>query len=99
MNARRARAEREIDVRDGNGVRREAGKLRGFDETVHGSVIWHFRSSGREAGADVRAHTRVDGRLDDGRSRPGPAGQSGRAGRLAERTPWPRGPRRVSGQA
>ena len=65
MNARSAGAEREVDVGNGNGVRRNAGKLRGFDATVHGSVIWHFVRSGREAWTIVRALSRVDGRCDD----------------------------------
>src|SRR6476619_3327933 len=43
VNERGAGAEREIDVGDENGVRLEAGQRGGFDETVHGSVIWHLR--------------------------------------------------------
>ena len=72
MYARRARAQREIDVRNGNGVRLEAGQRRGFDETVHGSVIWHFGHCGRGAGVDVRAHTRVGSRPGNGGNSIGP---------------------------
>src|SRR5439155_17780576 len=105
MNARRARAEREIDVLDGNGVRLEAGELRGFDEAVHGSVIWHFRGCGRGPTWAVRAHTRVEFGLDDGRhrirtdfaSRAGKTDQNGGSGRFAQCRPWPVGPRRIPG--
>src|SRR6202049_5039851 len=66
VHARRGRAEREIDVRDGNGIRLDAGQWRGFDETVHGSVLWYFRWCGREADGDVRANACVGARDDGG---------------------------------
>src|SRR5882762_7130396 len=105
MYPRRARAEREIDVGNGNGVRLDAGEGRGFDETVHGSVIWHFRQRGRGPVWDVRAHTRVDYGLDDGgngfgariRERVGKTDQNGGPGRLPKRRLRPAGRCRISG--
>src|ERR1700730_1014591 len=105
MYACRARAEREVNVGNGYGVRLDAAEGRGCDETVHGSVIWHIRQCGRGPVADLRAHTRVDYGLDDGgsgfgtgdRGRDGKTGQNGGPWRLLERWLRPAGARSIPG--
>ena len=47
MHARGARAEREVDVGDGDRCPAQCRRDARFDEAVHGSVIWHFGRRGR----------------------------------------------------